>query len=72
MSVVQFRPEPPFAIFLRKLAMKSVCSTVKVVSTGVALAFLLAGCSTLDSAYKSTVGTVSEWLKSDDAKDQKK
>jgi hypothetical protein len=52
--------------------MKSICSTVKLVSTGVALALLLAGCSTLESAYKSTVGTVSEWLKSDDAKQEKK
>ena len=52
--------------------MKSVCSTVKVVSTGVALAFLLAGCSTLESAYKSVSDKVSGWIKSEDKIDQSK
>jgi PBP1b-binding outer membrane lipoprotein LpoB len=41
------------------------------VKTVIALAFValsLAGCSTLQSAYDSTVDTVSGWMKSDEKK----
>ena len=41
------------------------------VKTVIVLAFValsLAGCSTLQSAYDSTVDTVSGWMKSDDKK----
>jgi uncharacterized protein YceK len=49
-----------------------VKSSIKTVVVSLCLAVLVTGCATVESAYKSTVGTVSEWLKSDDAKDQKK
>ena len=47
-------------------------TNVKNVFAGLCLATLLAGCATVESAYKSASDAVSGWFKSDEKKDQKK
>jgi len=47
-------------------------STYKTVIVSLFLTALLAGCATVESAYKSASDAVSGWFKSDDKKDQKK
>lgn len=50
--------------------MKAISSSKSIV-LALAMCFTLAGCSTLQSAYTSTVDTVSGWFKSEDPKGKK-
>jgi hypothetical protein len=47
-------------------------TNVKKIFVSLFLATLLAGCTTVESAYKSASDKVSGWFKSDDKKDQTK
>jgi uncharacterized protein YceK len=47
-------------------------SNTKHLAIALALSLGLSGCASVQSAYNSTVDTVSGWFKSDDKKDQKK
>jgi uncharacterized protein YceK len=47
-------------------------SSIKHLAVAIALSLSLSGCASIQSAYNSTMDTVSGWFKSDDKKDQKK
>jgi hypothetical protein len=64
---------PPRATIFNKSASKdSIMNSIKHLAVALALTVSLSGCASVQSAYNSTVDTVSGWFKSDDKKDQKK
>ena len=56
----------------RNSSKESAMITIKHLVVALAISVNLSGCASVQSAYNSTVDTVSGWFKSDDKKDQKK
>jgi len=47
-------------------------NSIKLLVVAITLNLSLSGCASVQSAYSSTVDTVSGWFKSDEKKDSKK
>jgi len=55
-----------------ELSMRSISNSLLRLVLGFSSAVLLSGCSTMQSAYHSSVDTVTGWFKSDEKKEEKK
>ena len=67
---------PPRATITRvgpeKHSKDETMNSIKLLIVAISLNLILSGCASIQSAYSSTVDTVSGWFKSDEKKDQKK